>query len=152
MRGLVDHATVGVQIDSSILDSFERVGIDLQDIADRLIPYVTGDLTGTTWSINPGTVYGSDTQREAYVFTSLLAERAFDIVYKDNLPVLDRTKPIVVLANGSALQLHFDETGGTVYSVVPVDIESDLDLGHDVIIEPDATYRNELLYRYQYLA
>lgn len=154
MRGLANNVAVGVSIDKGILLSFRRSGIDVADIANKLRPYVLGDTADATWFLGAGGIRTSVTPEDvdAYDFSSTSSSVAYDIVYRDELPPTDRTKPVVVLPGGAALRFNFNEYGNEVLSIDTVDIESDIDVELPLIIEPDATYRDKVLYRFQYLA
>lgn len=153
MRGLANNVAVGVRIDNSILRSFRRSGIDVADIANKLRPYVLGDTADATWFLGTGGIRTTATPEDvdAYDFSSTSSSVAYDIVYRDELPPTDRTKPVVVLPGGAALRLNFNESGDEVLSIDTLGIESDVEVELPLIIEPDATYRDKVLYRFQYL-
>lgn len=154
MRGLVDNAAVGVRIDRQIIKSFERTGVDIIGIANKLRPYVLGDTADATWFIGDDSVRTDQVpEYEAYDVTSLLEEKAYDLVYRGELPPTDRTKPIVVLPHsGGAIQLTFSDSGDEVLSITPLEVDCCVTMADvPLVIEPDATYRNEMLYRFQYL-
>ena len=153
VRGLANNVTVGVRIDNSILRSFRRSGIDVSTIASKLRPYVLGDTADATWFLGDGGVRTTETPEDvdAYDVSSTSPSVAYDIVYRDELPPTDRTKPVVVLPGGAALRFIFNEYGDEVLSIDAVEVDSEVDSEVPLIIEPDATYRDKVLYRFQFL-
>jgi len=152
-HGIAACTAVGVSLPRGAAESFSRLGVDLQGLADSLRPYVQGRTAGMTWFAGPNAVRNAAEPNDLsdYLVSGAGSERAFNIPYRGDLPPTDRTKPIVLLPNGTALKLHFNEYGDEVSEVTPVDVNVGTPLSAFVVLEVDATYLDSVLYRYQYL-
>lgn len=151
-HGIAACTAVGVSLPHGSIESFSRLGVDLQGLANSLRPYVLGQTASLTWFVSPSAVRNAEgNQLDEYSISGVGSERAFNIPYRGDLPPTDRTKPIVLLPNGTALKLHFNEYGDQVSEVTPVDVNVSSTLTSFAILEVDATYLDSVLYRYQHL-